>query len=292
MKSIPEGDDGAIQLTGHRRDDYNGRSMKKPFSRFESIAQRLIEGSFSRLFGGRLDMVDISAEISRIVDLERKDGTIPNQYQVELCPEDYRFWRQKAPTIEADLADFVVQLARRSGDKLVSLPHVELVANTSLGRNQVQARAAHIEKMDESTQIYARVDKPLAGAELLALDAFRILNGKQHIPLNKPQISLGRRIDNDVVIESASVSRRHAQLRWRFGRFVVYDMNSRAGTLVNGQPISECILQAGDIIQLSEVACIYGEGLTESTARASRQEPRREETQVYFRKVADDVEEA
>ena len=72
-------------------------------------------------------------------------------------------------------------------------------------------------------------------------------------------MTLGRRSDCDIVLDSRSVSRRHAQLRWRFGRFIIYDLGSRAGTLVNEQPITEFALRPGDVIELAETSLIYGE---------------------------------
>jgi len=55
------------------------------------------------------------------------------------------------------------------------------------------------------------------------------------------------------------VSRSHAQLRLRFGHYVVYDLGSTAGTFVNGQRIEECVLRPGDVISLGGVPVIYGE---------------------------------
>jgi pSer/pThr/pTyr-binding forkhead associated (FHA) protein len=61
------------------------------------------------------------------------------------------------------------------------------------------------------------------------------------------------------VIDDARVSRSHAQLRLRFGHYVVYDLGSSGGTFVNGQRIEECVLRPGDVISLGGVPVIYGE---------------------------------
>jgi pSer/pThr/pTyr-binding forkhead associated (FHA) protein len=55
------------------------------------------------------------------------------------------------------------------------------------------------------------------------------------------------------------VSRRHAQLRLRFGRYTLYDLDSQSGTLVNGQPVQEWVLQPGDVMSLGGVNLIYTE---------------------------------
>lgn len=71
---------------------------------------------------------------------------------------------------------------------------------------------------------------------------------------------IGRRMDNDIVIDSPSISRQHAQIRWRQRYFVLYDVSRRGQTAVNGRPAREHILRSGDVIALSDVMLVYGEG--------------------------------
>lgn len=96
-------------------------------------------------------------------------------------------------------------------------------------------------------------------------------------------MTIGRRIDNDIVIESPSISRRHAQIRWRYGRFVIYDLGSRGGTKVNGERVTESVLHNGDVISLSQVPLIYGEGLSEDERERPRPGTSGENTLVFGR---------
>ena len=99
-------------------------------------------------------------------------------------------------------------------------------------------------------------------SQLEALDAFLIVNGRRHIPLDKPLVTIGRSMKMDVIVDASAVSREHAHLRWRYGRFVLYDAGSRAGVTVNGEQCHECVLRPGDLIMLAgQVSLIYGEGL-------------------------------
>jgi pSer/pThr/pTyr-binding forkhead associated (FHA) protein len=90
---------------------------------------------------------------------------------------------------------------------------------------------------------------------------FLILEGRRHVDLLQPTVSIGRALDNDIIVEDSRVSRHHAQLRRRFDRFVLYDLGSRGGTEINGYPVEECVLHAGDVISLAGVEVIYGEDL-------------------------------
>src|SRR5436190_17922829 len=92
-----------------------------------------------------------------------------------------------------------------------------------------------------------------------SLHAFLILDGRHTVPLTESLVTLGRRLNNPIILDSPSVSRAHAQLRLRYGRYVIYDLGSTGGTFVNGQRVEECVLRPGDVISLANVRLIYGE---------------------------------
>jgi len=70
--------------------------------------------------------------------------------------------------------------------------------------------------------------------------------------LGKPVNSIGRWQDNDVVIDDRWVSRYHAQIRREGEQYVIQDLGSKNGTLVNGQRIAAPTgLADGDEIQVT-----------------------------------------
>jgi pSer/pThr/pTyr-binding forkhead associated (FHA) protein len=73
---------------------------------------------------------------------------------------------------------------------------------------------------------------------------------KKHWPLKRDVATLGRTKGCDIVLEAPDVSGLHC-LVWAFqGGFQVRDCNSRAGTQLNGDRITEATLQDGDILQV------------------------------------------
>ncbi len=64
------------------------------------------------------------------------------------------------------------------------------------------------------------------------------------------RLLLGRHPTCDVVVADPSVSRRHAQLTFRDGVWVIQDLASKNGTAVNGDRVGRTTLHAGDIIAL------------------------------------------
>ncbi len=65
-------------------------------------------------------------------------------------------------------------------------------------------------------------------------------------------VLVGRHPSCEVVLEHATVSRRHAQLRFRDGRWILQDLGSTNGTTVNGARVTRCQLRAGDHLRLGE----------------------------------------
>src|SRR5215203_6199907 len=61
---------------------------------------------------------------------------------------------------------------------------------------------------------------------------------------------VGRTPDNDLQIDELAVSSRHCELRYRDGIIVVKDLDSMGGTYVDGQPITEHPIQAGQWLSL------------------------------------------
>ncbi len=86
-------------------------------------------------------------------------------------------------------------------------------------------------------------------ALLLWMDGEEI---KGRWPLNKPETTIGRWQDNDIVVDDRWVSRNHARIRRDGERYVVEDLGSKNGTFVNGQRIAgPTELADGDVVQVT-----------------------------------------
>jgi predicted component of type VI protein secretion system len=76
--------------------------------------------------------------------------------------------------------------------------------------------------------------------------------GKEY-PLEKNEVFIGRDLTNDIVINDAEVSRRHARLVAQAGGYILEDLGSTNGTFVNGQRLmGPYILRAGETVTLGE----------------------------------------
>jgi pSer/pThr/pTyr-binding forkhead associated (FHA) protein len=107
----------------------------------------------------------------------------------------------------------------------------------------------------DRTRAAARLPQPAPGRYLAVPDGDEVAL----VPLREPTTRLGRSHTADVVLEDASVSRRHALIVRRDGRSVLLDDRSLNGIQVNGARVSEAPLNHGDEILLGRIAVRYVE---------------------------------
>ncbi|HWK30122.1 MAG TPA: FHA domain-containing protein [Solirubrobacter sp.] len=77
--------------------------------------------------------------------------------------------------------------------------------------------------------------------------------------LNAPLMRIGRSPASEIVLDDASVSRRHALITQRGEKTVILDDRSRNGLHVNGARVSEAELHDGDTIVCGHVTLRYVE---------------------------------
>jgi hypothetical protein len=237
----------------------------------EGKAQDLMERSISRLLGESTLPRDIARKLVKTADLSQHLGQVCDRYWVYLSPAEMAELSGISVQLEDDLSRFLsnyiedVELAPLSPIKVV------LVSNDDDGSRTPSVVPSCALNQVENTKAMPVVSHGSMFEELNSLDAF-LIDGARHIPLDRPTSTLGRHLENDIVVESNRASRRHAQIRWRHGRFVIHDLGSKIGTLINGLPVRESVLSPGDVIKIGEYSYVYGEGLTpvESGRRRER----------------------
>ena len=78
------------------------------------------------------------------------------------------------------------------------------------------------------------------------------------IALTQERVHIGRVLDNDIVLEHASVSRRHAAMYQEDGRWMVADLGSANGTLINQRPLTQpAVLEDGALIEFGDISAVY-----------------------------------
>ena len=72
------------------------------------------------------------------------------------------------------------------------------------------------------------------------------------VPVAGGLLRIGRAPDNDLILGDGRVSRHHGRIAGRQGTLVYTDLGSTNGSRVNGEPVIEVVLGAGDRILVGD----------------------------------------
>ncbi|HEY5984215.1 MAG TPA: FhaA domain-containing protein [Anaerolineales bacterium] len=173
--------------------------------------------------------------------------------------------RWQNPGLGDTLVQIIKTAAADSGLSFHRPPTLTFSQDATVGPDGIKVIASHsAESIGQTQDMPADTDSSRPAAEeapSVPENAFLIVDGVKEFPLTRPVINLGRRLDNDLVIDDPRVSRHHAQLRAIKNRYVLFDLNSSGGTFINGQRTSQTVLYPGDVISLAGVSLIFGQDI-------------------------------
>jgi pilus assembly protein CpaF len=76
---------------------------------------------------------------------------------------------------------------------------------------------------------------------------------QRRMVFNKPEVTIGRVQGNDIVLPKGNVSKRHARIVLKDGKFIIVDLKSTNGTYVNGRKItSPLVVRSADKIYIGD----------------------------------------
>ena len=235
--------------------------LSAKLSQLEHHLQTLIEGSAARLVFSRVDHNSLPERLMAAMHAGiQPDGhggrLAPNLFTLFINPNDAPIF-QENQTLLDDLVGAIEQAGTEAGLRFFAPPFIKCSPDPAVPRGniEVQAQLAEEQPGDTSTMVFV----PEKEAPAIPPDAFLIVNGNQVFPLTQLVINIGRRLDNDLVVDDERVSRMHAQLRAVKGRYVIFDLDSTGGTFLNGKRIQEGVLRPGDVISLAGYTLVFGQ---------------------------------
>jgi hypothetical protein len=229
-----------------------------------------IEGAIEKALKeslGHLDLPDLPLEkfahqfakeamgAARVDSIGREFA--PDQFTLSVHPEAKRQIGQLSDDLQMNIARYFRQALQQAGFLFVRDVHFTLATDPTLPEDGVRVIGWHssnpLDVQGEITPIEEYdTDVPPSGA-------FLVVEGKRHFQLSALLIKIGRRLDNDLVVDDPRVSRQHVHLLANRGKYILHDLNSTAGTYVNGIRVKEHSLKPGDVINIATVELIYGE---------------------------------
>jgi hypothetical protein len=228
-----------------------GEFMNLTLDQLEEKLQTLIEGHLFKYLPNK-----VSQELAAAMRNNLKGKIAPHIYTLTTHPDIIMKWQG-----DLDLIDnFKQTLKRVAAEAKLEFDaplSFSLAADPKLASDEIKILVPQqVETIAETRDMESQKTEK---TENIPSNAFLIIHGTKVFPLSKSVVDIGRRMENDLVIDDPRVSRDHAQLRVKNGRFVIFDLNSTGGTYVNSQRSHQSVLYPGDVISLAGVPLIYGQ---------------------------------
>jgi hypothetical protein len=242
--------------------------------RVEALVSRVIEGWSARLFGAKLQPVQIAKRLIRAMEAHQTISLsktfVPNSYVVSLAPTDFSQFEQYRRSLERDLAETLLGAARERNYTLLAYPSVEIERDDDLPPGDIRVSSALVDASGEEVEADPKRLGAVEAGHTMVLDREALLREKPRAPkasieqrdgppvsLGPDPVLIGRDPQNDVVLDDRRVSRKHAEVRLRLGRYTLYDLQSTNGTYVNGRRVAEKVLDDGDKISIGGLEIVF-----------------------------------
>jgi hypothetical protein len=249
----------------------------------KSIEQRLeglVEGFFTKVFRSGLQPVEVGRRILREM-AEGKTVSVnriyaPNEFSVEMGPDDYGRFAQMEAGLAKEFSELVIEQAKQNRWNLMGLPRIQFVEVEKMGKGEFKVEASLAADPDGhapqastrapnegdagatraiSTDTADRLGVAGSGASLVVLDEAG--TPVERISITRAPVVIGRLSTNDVVLSDSNVSRRHAELRRTNDGWLLVDLGSTNGTLVNGKLAKEHSLDDGDRLAFGSSELVF-----------------------------------
>jgi hypothetical protein len=208
-------------------------------------------------------------------------SSVPNRYTVYLCPEDFDRLESRRDEIEVKLerelakhvhskryevmGDITVSLvldpdlklghfgllAQRTGEESPVGPTKAMPVVTAAAAAPAMERAASPGQANLAGG--TAVIRPAEAEEYgLVRQTIVLKAGSRVREFNHGRVIVGRAKDVDFQVDDPNVSRRHAAIYWADGILMVTDLDSTNGTMVNGYPVTNSVLQPHDVVAIGD----------------------------------------
>ena len=224
---------------------------------FERRLETMFEGFFARaLPGGGVQPVELGKRMVREME-DRKTVSVanvyvPNEFTFYLSGKDVERLRPVENALGKELGAVARRAAASENWRLLGAPAIRLVEDTDVAPGTFRIESSVVEGADEEaeaagphTQLIQMA--PEGGASLVVVGSKR-----RPYPLSKDALSIGRLDTCDIALSDAGVSRRHAEVRREGDEWVLVDLGSTNGTVVNGRTVRRHRLSPGDRIEVGE----------------------------------------
>ncbi|QYJ16228.1 hypothetical protein Rxycam_02060 [Rubrobacter xylanophilus DSM 9941] len=253
----------------------------------EKRMESLVEGVFGRAFRRRIHPVEIAKGLTKQMDEGRMVSIsrtyAPNDFTIHLSREDAEAISAYEDSLKEELIQYASTHAENKGYHLMTPPKVRFVTEESLrfGEFGVTAKLTGGDGPREKgapsdtsgqTRIFrtqetgrgtigegtAAISPEDARRHGLAREVVELIVDDRSYPLEgRGPWTVGRSQENDIVLPDPNVSRRHARILRAENGFVIEDLGSTNGTLLDGAPIDRERIESGDELTFGQTTARF-----------------------------------
>jgi hypothetical protein len=222
------------------------------FQRLENRLEQSVSTVFAKLFRSAVQPVEVAAALQREVDnsaqiLSRNRRLVPNQFHVELSPQDHERLAPYSSTLAQELTDMLHEHADQQSYVFTGPVSIDFDQREDLSTGRFRVRSSALASVTPATGSSV-TDTAVRRAQVILE-----VNGMRH-PLEPPGIVIGRGTEADLRINDPGVSRRHLEIRVHEGpggsEVSVVDLGSTNGMLVNGSKVTQAAVEDGTVVKI------------------------------------------
>ncbi len=199
------------------------------------------------------DLIDVMEK--NILTAENGQSFAPDRFILSVPAKDFIKWQVHQDILD-EMAAVIYTTGQAEGFTFRHMPIIQLRADQNSQTISIAAQISPENSLLPDTDAMTQSEHEEI-KNSLPEDAFFIVGGTRNYPLTEPVINIGRHSNNDLVLNDPHVSRHHAQLRAINKRYVIFDIGSIGGTLINDKPITQATLFNGDVVRLGMTNLIY-----------------------------------
>lgn len=212
----------------------------------------------------------IAHRIGRLMDTSKTESVfkvyVPYRYQVFISEEDKSRMEPFRSSMKKELVDFIHRHATKHGYHLMDEPEIHFEVKSGLTPGSFQVEPVYQNSDDTIDQLNTMVfDKSdihelqqqtatgTVRSRLADTPVLEVLEGNDigmKYDLTGMTITLGRREDNQIVVNDPNVSRYHARIYFDTKEWRIEDLKSTNGLFLNGKKTKKAPLNTGDEIRL------------------------------------------
>lgn len=241
--------------------------MKLNLDLIEAHLRALFEDGLYKLTNSEDSHFNLIGQLTKVIHAnleENNKGVIyaPDRFTF-LIPEDQLTAWQTQQDVLNQIVEKLESLGRMDGFHYLTRPQILLEALVGSSESGIVIQAGFSSPITNLPDTAAMEQPDTAESPtLLPANAFLVIGGRSNFPLETPIINIGRHSDNDLVLDDLYVSRHHAQIRAINKHYVVFDVGSTGGILLNGRKVTQATLRPGDVLKIGTVNLIYIQDVT------------------------------